>query len=89
MAKFELPDNINQAFVDGILSGYKQYLAQRRKAQIDLVVSTAFAWTKGNFIDSNIYDRCQSYDGIETSMRRQDMHGDICNSDFKILEKRF
>lgn len=43
-----------QLVVDGLLSGYKDYLDIRKEMKEKLKVSAGFAFTKGNFIDDGI-----------------------------------
>lgn len=43
MGRFDLPDQLSQLVVDGILKGYKEYLSVRRRAQQELKVSAAYA----------------------------------------------
>lgn len=50
----QLPNLISQTLVDGTLNGYKTYAAERKQKQGELEVSSSFAWTRGNFIDSKV-----------------------------------
>lgn len=43
---------------DGIIKGYKDYLDVRKRAKEELMVSTAYAWVKGNHIDNSVYGMC-------------------------------
>lgn len=61
----ELPELLEQQLVDGILAGYKDYLSVRRSAQKRLAVSSAYAWVKGNHIDSQVKEKCADIPGIE------------------------
>lgn len=70
MNDFSLPNKLSQSIVDGILKGYKDYLGVRKQAQKDLKVSGAYAWVKGNHIDSSVDDACSNYDGIESSIEK-------------------
>ncbi len=54
MDNFKLAPKICQAIVDGTLSGYLNYLDERRKKKDEMNVSGAYAWTKGNHIDDQI-----------------------------------
>ena len=54
MDNFKLATKICQAIVDGRLSGYLNYLDERRKKKDEMNVSGAYAWTKGNHIDDQI-----------------------------------
>lgn len=68
--KFSLDNDLSQSIVDGILKGYKEYLDLRRKAQKALKVSGAYAWVKGNHIDSSVDEICSNYDNIQSSIER-------------------
>lgn len=68
MGKFDLPGDLNQLVVDGILKGYKEYLSIRRRAQRELRVSAAYAWVKGNHIDSCVDELCSNHESIESSI---------------------
>ena len=68
MNQFSLTDDLNQLIVDGILKGYKEYLDVRRKAQKDLKVSGAYAWVKGNHIDSSVCEECSKHGSIQSSI---------------------
>lgn len=54
MHHLEIPASIAQQLVDGLMGGYKDYLAERKQKQQSLTISGAFAWTRSNFIDSKI-----------------------------------
>lgn len=54
MNNLEFPNAMAQRLVDGLMGGYKDYIAERKQKQQELKVSSAFAWTRGNFIDSQI-----------------------------------
>lgn len=51
MGNYKLPREINEAIVDGIMVGYKSYLAERKRANKKLRVSGGYAWVRGNHID--------------------------------------
>lgn len=51
-------EKLCQLIVDGIIKVYKDYLDVRKRAKEELIVSTAYAWVKGNHIDNSIYDMC-------------------------------
>lgn len=54
MKEFELSEVIYQAIVDGTLKGYLQYLDERKAKKVEMNVSGAYAWTKGNHIDDQV-----------------------------------
>ena len=51
-------EKLCQLIVDGIIKGYKDYLDVRKRAKEELMVSTAYAWVKGNHIDNSVYGMC-------------------------------
>lgn len=64
MTNLKLDPELNQKIVDGILSGYKSYLAERKRASEMLKISDAYAWTRGNHVDSNVWEQCQSLENV-------------------------
>ena len=60
-SNISLSSELCQAIVDSILNGYKDYLEARRQAYNTLKVSAAYAWTKGNHIDSSVYKEFEKY----------------------------
>ncbi|PFY25757.1 hypothetical protein COL47_00315 [Bacillus toyonensis] len=58
MKGYQFPDNTIQHIVDGILKGYKSYLAERKEKKRTMVVSSAYAWVKGNHIDHYVKEEC-------------------------------
>lgn len=68
VGEFELSEKLSQLIVDGILKGYKEYLEVRRRADKELKVSAAYAWVKGNHIDSSVDETCSKFDEIESSI---------------------
>lgn len=68
--KFSLENELSQSIVDGILKGYKEYLDVRRRVQKDLKVSGAYAWVKGNHIDSSVDEACSNYDRVQSSIEK-------------------
>lgn len=68
--KFSLANELSQSIVDGILKGYKEYLDVRRRAQKDLKVSGAYAWVKGNHIDSSVDEACSNYNQVQSSIEK-------------------
>lgn len=63
-AALNLPKPLEQKIVTGIMIGYKDYLAIRKEAQNRLAVSTAYAWVKGNHIDSSVQKMVANEDNI-------------------------
>lgn len=70
MSDFSLSGELSQSIVDGILKGYKEYLGVRKQAQEKLKVSGAYAWVKGNHIDSNVDEECSHYEQIQSSIEK-------------------
>lgn len=68
MSTFDLPISLEQQLVTGIMVGYKSYLGARRNAQEELAVSGAYAWVKGNHIDSSVKDSIQDLKSITTNL---------------------
>lgn len=54
MEDLKVESSICQSIVDGTLSGYKQYLDERKDKRESMVVSGAYAWTRGNHIDDQV-----------------------------------
>lgn len=54
MKYFQFEEAFAQGIVDGILQGYKEYIAVRKEKKDELTVSSAYAWVKGNHIDDAI-----------------------------------
>lgn len=48
-----------QMIVESIVEGYREYIDHRRDRKQKMKISSAFAWTKGNFIESKIADECE------------------------------
>ncbi|QPC17986.1 hypothetical protein LacP0734_09975 [Lacticaseibacillus paracasei subsp. tolerans] len=75
MNNLEFPNAMAQRLVDGLMGGYKDYIAERKQKQQELKVSSAFAWTRGNFIDSQI---SKALDVDPTIEDRHDKAGYAC-----------
>ncbi len=44
----------SKEIVNAIVEGYREYIEHRRDRHEKMIISSAFAWTKGNFIESKI-----------------------------------
>lgn len=44
--------------VKAIIAGYSEYIEHRRDRKDKMIISSAFAWTKGSFIESEIAKTC-------------------------------
>jgi len=64
MNTLELPGLLEQQIVNGIMRGYKEYLEIRKSANEKLAVSGAYAWVKGNHIDSSVKVSVSSLENI-------------------------
>ncbi|WP_017471483.1 hypothetical protein [Amphibacillus jilinensis] len=52
--KFDVDDS--KLIVDAIVEGYRDYIEHRKDRHRNMKISSAFAWTKGNFIESRLAD---------------------------------
>ncbi|SEN98570.1 hypothetical protein SAMN04488134_10333 [Amphibacillus marinus] len=52
--KFDADDR--KVIVDAIVEGYRDYIEHRKDRHRNMKISSAFAWTKGNFIESKVAD---------------------------------
>lgn len=68
MDDFKLPTLMAQRLVDGLMGGYKEYLAERKQKQQALTISGAFAWTRSNFIDSKISQLFSQDDTVDSQI---------------------
>lgn len=60
MKQYRFKQEVSQKIVDGILQGYKNYLAERNQKFDEMKISSAYAWVKGNHIDDQIAVKCHS-----------------------------
>lgn len=56
--KYKLTNDHYTMIVNAIVEGYRRYVEHRKERNEDMEISSAFAWTKGNFIESEIADSC-------------------------------
>lgn len=54
MEKFKFSSEDNQIIINAIIEGYRDYIEHRQERNQEMIISSAFAWTKGNFIESRI-----------------------------------
>ncbi len=54
MDKYKFTAERNQMIVDAIVDGYHDYIEHRKDRKSKMKISSAFAWTKGNFIESRL-----------------------------------
>ncbi|MBE0336088.1 MULTISPECIES: spr1630 family ClpXP-sensitive toxin [Paenibacillus] len=58
MDQFKFKSEHNKMIVDAIVDGYRDYIEHRKDRKAKMKISSAFAWTKGNFIESKIAEEC-------------------------------
>lgn len=51
----------NKMIVAAIVEGYREYIEHRKDRREKMKISSAFAWTKGNFIESKVAEECINY----------------------------
>ncbi|TFJ92405.1 DUF5986 family protein [Lentibacillus salicampi] len=54
MDQFKFDGDQSKRIVDAIVEGYRDYIEHRKERYEKMIISSAFAWTKGNFIESKI-----------------------------------
>ncbi|WP_046227343.1 spr1630 family ClpXP-sensitive toxin [Paenibacillus dauci] len=59
MDQYKFKQTHSQMIVDAIVSGYRDYIEHRKDRRAHMKISSAFAWTKGNFIESKVADECE------------------------------
>lgn len=47
--------------VNAIVEGYREYIEHRKDRNEKMKISSAFAWTKGNFIESKVAEDCADH----------------------------
>lgn len=58
MDNYKFDKDHSLVIVNAIVEGYKEYVEHRKDRHRHMKISSAFAWTKGNFIESKIADKC-------------------------------
>lgn len=58
MKEYQFSPVHSKMIVDAIVEGYRDYVEHRKDRKKKMKISSAFAWTKGNFIESKIADEC-------------------------------
>lgn len=69
MKEYRFNQEVNQKIVDGILHGYKNYIQERVEKNMQMKISTAYAWVKGNHIDDQTAIECEDI-GIDYKKAR-------------------
>ncbi|WP_341280591.1 hypothetical protein [Paenibacillus sp. FSL H8-0537] len=58
MDKYKFSPAHNNMIVDAIVEGYRDYVDHRKDRKSKMKISSAFSWTKGNFIESKLAEEC-------------------------------
>ncbi|MMZ61264.1 hypothetical protein D1872_234040 [compost metagenome] len=61
MEKYKFIPECNKMIVEAIVDGYRDYIDHRKDRKAKMKISSAFAWTKGNFIESKVAEECFNY----------------------------
>ncbi|MFC6653992.1 DUF5986 family protein [Paenibacillus rhizoplanae] len=61
MEQYKFSSENNKMIVEAIVEGYRDYIEHRKDRKAKMKISSAFAWTKGNFIESKIAEECVDY----------------------------
>lgn len=61
MDQYKFSPEHNQMIVDAIVDGYRDYIEHRKNRKSNMKISSAFAWTKGNFIESKLAEECTAH----------------------------
>ncbi|SEN53719.1 hypothetical protein SAMN04489762_2476 [Terribacillus saccharophilus] len=61
MEQYKFKSKHSQMIVDAIVEGYREYIEHRKDRQEKMIISTAFAWTKGNFIEDKLAKECKKH----------------------------
>ncbi|WP_058309092.1 spr1630 family ClpXP-sensitive toxin [Gracilibacillus massiliensis] len=54
MEQYKFEPKVSETIVNAIVDGYRDYVEHRKDRYEKMTISSAFAWTKGNFIESKI-----------------------------------
>jgi len=54
MEQYKFNPNDSKLIVEAIVEGYRDYVNHRKERHQNMKISSAFAWTKGNFIESKL-----------------------------------
>lgn len=58
MEQYKFHENHSEIIVNAIVEGYRDYIEHRKDRHQKMEISSAFAWTKGNFIENKIAEVC-------------------------------
>ncbi|RKL65862.1 hypothetical protein CR203_18600 [Salipaludibacillus neizhouensis] len=59
MKEYRFNRQVNQKIVNGVLQGYKNYIQERIEKDLQMKISSAYAWVKGNHIDDQTAVECE------------------------------
>ncbi|MGG4142279.1 hypothetical protein ABEW34_04025 [Paenibacillus algorifonticola] len=87
MDKYKFSPAHNNMIVDAIVEGYRDYVDHRKDRKAKMKISSAFSWTKGNFIESKLAEECIAH-GFTYKKSKAGLTWDylqFINGDSKIL----
>lgn len=58
MEQYKFKPEYSKMIVEAIVEGYRDYIEHRKDRKVKMKISSAFAWTKGNFIESRVAEEC-------------------------------
>ncbi len=58
MDQYKFNSDHSKMIVEAIVEGYREYIDHRKDRREKMKISSAFAWTKGNFIESKVAEEC-------------------------------
>lgn len=61
MEQYKFDQNDSKFIVEAIVEGYRDYVDHRKERHRNMKISSAFAWTKGNFIESKLAENSESH----------------------------
>lgn len=61
MDQYKFSEDHNKMIVDAIVEGYRDYIEHRKDRKLKMKISSAFSWTKGNFIESKLAEECTDH----------------------------
>ncbi|WP_046231759.1 hypothetical protein [Paenibacillus algorifonticola] len=87
MDQYKFSPAHNNMIVDAIVEGYRDYVDHRKDRKSKMKISSAFSWTKGNFIESKLAEECIAH-GFTYKKSKAGLTWDylqFINGDSKIL----
>ncbi|AVR00931.1 hypothetical protein OBCHQ24_18645 [Oceanobacillus iheyensis] len=61
MEQYKFDSEQSKMIVEAIVEGYRDYIEHRKDRRKNMKISSAFAWTKGNFIESKVAEECSDH----------------------------